>query len=68
MKKNIYFNIFIKISKAYNEFIRLFHQSSRGPNLQIFLANICYEFIFNWQTEKKKIVKLSCAVSLLFSA
>jgi hypothetical protein len=39
---------------SYNEFIRWFHQS-RIPNLQKFLMNICDDFFFNWQTEKKKI-------------
>ena len=37
-----------------NKFIRWFHQSWI-PNLGIFLANICYDFFFNWQTEKRNL-------------
>ena len=34
--------------------MRWFHQS-RIPSQQIFLTNICYDFFFNWQIEKKKL-------------
>ena len=39
-----------------NEFIRWFHQS-RTPNTYtiFFLANICYNSLFNWQTEKNPV-------------
>ena len=37
-----------------NEFIRCFHES-RIPNLQIFITTICYDFFYNWQTEKKRL-------------
>ena len=37
------------------EFIRSFHQS-RVLNIRFFLTNICYDFFFNWQTEKKHVL------------
>ena len=50
--KLLTWNTSVLFKKKKTEFIRWFLQS-QFPNLQFFLMINCYDFLFNWQTEKK---------------